>query len=31
MVAFSVFLLCDVMAQAPVDPNFDPSDVYFQA
>lgn len=31
MVGFSVFLLCDVMAQAPVDPNFDPSDVYFQA
>ena len=31
MVGFSAFLLCDVMAQAPVDPNFDPSDVYFQA
>jgi tetratricopeptide (TPR) repeat protein len=25
------FMLCGVMAQAPVDPQFDPSDVYFQA
>ena len=31
MTGFAVFTLCRVMAQAPVDPNFDPSDVYFQA
>lgn len=31
MAGFSVFTLCGAMAQAPVDPQFDPSDVYFQA
>ncbi len=31
MTGFAAFTLCHAMAQAPVDPNFDPSDVYFQA
>lgn len=31
MAGFAAFTLFRVMAQAPVDPNFDPSDVYFQA
>ena len=31
MTGFAAFTLCRVLAQAPVDPNFDPSDVYFQA
>lgn len=31
MAGFAAFTFCRVMAQAPVDPQFDPSDVYFQA
>lgn len=31
MMGFAVFSFCGAMAQAPVDPQFDPSDVYFQA
>jgi hypothetical protein len=31
MTGFAAFTLSHAMAQAPVDPNFDPSDVYFQA
>lgn len=29
--AFAAFAVCGATAQAPVDPRFDPSDVYFQA
>jgi tetratricopeptide (TPR) repeat protein len=29
--AFAAFAVCGAKAQAPVDPRFDPSDVYFQA
>jgi len=29
--AFAAFAFCGAMAQAPEDPRFDPSDVYFQA
>ena len=31
MAGLAAFTLCRVMAQAPEDPQFDPSDVYFQA
>lgn len=31
MAGLAAFTLCGAMAQAPVDPQFDPSDVYFQA
>jgi Flp pilus assembly protein TadD len=31
MAGFAAFTFCGAMAQAPQDPHFDPSDVYFQA